>query len=365
MTKLLPVLFLFFPFLMAAQQPTVSDVRAEQVAGSKTVEIRYNLAIDGGDSATVTVKASRDNGATYEEVPDGSLSGAFGRRQSAGTNKTIVWDAAAIGWEAALYPQTRVRITATVPAGMPADMVRVQGGTLSTSNELDGTVVDTFFIGKYEVTWGEWKAVRSWAASNGYDIGRRGEGCADDHPVHTVWWHDVVKWCNAKSEMEGLEPVYSSLGATWATYRSGKYLIYSQDRSASGYRLPMEAEWEFAARGGTQTNGYEYAGSNDPEAVGWYRDNSGGAACDLSSGRGTWPVGQKAANELGLYDMSGNVYEWCWERALYQGGSGGSGRRLRGGSWKTSANLWTVSFRGLGNWKKPSIGFRLVRRSDQ
>ena len=235
----------------------------------------------------------------------------------------------------------------------PSQMITVVGGTLSPSSELAGEVVAAFQIGKYEVTWGEWQEVRTWAASNGYsDLAGVGDTCpsgsADNFPVINVNWYDVVKWSNARSEKEGLTPVYQVSGTTYKTGQS----VPTLNASANGYRLPSEKEWEWAARGGVSSQGYTYSGSNTISGVAWTGENSSG---------GTKAVGTKAANELGIYDMSGNVWEWCEDVAYTDA------RRFRGGSWFYGAGYAAVTSRddssGSPDDRRPSIGFRLARSS--
>ena len=167
-----------------------------------------------------------------------------------------------------------------------------------------------------------------------------------------VRWYAALKWCNAKSEMEGLEPVYQVRGHVYKASQFGPKVslthVIKEKAGAKGYRLPSAPEWEWAARGGKKTKGYTYSGSNDLEEVGWFNGNSG---------EQTHPVGEKQPNELGIYDMSGNVWEWL-------GVVRSTTLRFCGGSSSDAPGLCAVNYeRSTDNpsTSSPNLGFRLAR----
>ena len=243
--------------------------------------------------------------------------------------------------------------TASAPPPAPRGMTTVNSGKLPATSALASTEVQTFHIGTHEVTWGEWSAVSEFAANNNFDLPAAPKNAKSTHPVRGVSWNDAVKWLNARSQMEGLLPVYSVNGEI---YRSGN-ATPEANLSANGYRLPTEAEWEWAARGGSKSLGTSFSGGNDLNEVAVNWDNAIGTGEDLLDGRGPAAVGTKKENELGLHDMSGNIAEWCWNEV------DGGARRVRGGAWLgavTDCEVARQSFAGPTE-KRDDIGFRYAR----
>ena len=267
----------------------------------------------------------------------------------------------------------------------PSGMVLIPGGSNSGTNPLApnelydeikypltySLTVDSFYMDATEVTKALWDEVRAWAATNDYTDLPTGGGKAANHPVQTVSWYDCVKWCNARSQKAGLTPVYYTDAGMTQVYKTGQVKEPNVKTSANGYRLPTNSEWEYAARGGVANHRFPWSDSDEIQHARANYYSSSSCSYDTSPTRGchptyatggftyTSPAGSFAANCYGLYDMAGNVYEWCYD---WSPGYVRSYRVLRGGGWFYNADYCRVGDRdgGKPDYANDGIGCRAV-----
>jgi formylglycine-generating enzyme required for sulfatase activity len=390
-------------------------VKVTNVAGSinsETVAVTINRpptiasqptsqTIEPGSTVTLTVSATGPAPFTYQwyrgnlgatTAPVGTNSPTFTTPALAATTKYWVKISNAFGEIQSSSVTVTVQAN-TVPTGfalIPAGGFTM-GDALDEEPDGDATThtvnVSAFYMAQNLVTKADWDTVRTWGISNGYSDLVPGEGKASNHPVQTISWFQMVKWCNARSQQEGLTPVYYTNDAQTAVYKTGDVDVTNVQVkwAANGYRLPTEAEWEKAARGGLSGKRFPWGDTISHSQANY--NSSSDYSYDLSGAVNNYhpsyatgstpytsPVGSFAANGYGLYDMVGNVWQWCWDwDGTYDTGaptdprgvSSGEYRVRRGGCWNYNAIYCRVADR---NGSVPShsdndFGFRVARNS--
>jgi formylglycine-generating enzyme required for sulfatase activity len=306
----------------------IVSVEKARVIRTGAAEGRYTGI---SDVRKIVDKATADMLGDSSGTPGGSNSSGSGNRPSTGKNLTFTAN------------------------GVSFEMIFVEGGTFvmgCTSEQSDcsadekpthSVTLSDYYMGKYQVTQKLWQAVMGTNVRQQRDLANtswplRGEG--SDYPMYYISYNECEEFCSKLNK-----------------------LLANQLPEGYKFRLPTEAQWEYAARGGKKSKGYKYSGGDYIGEVAWY---------DSNSGEKTHEVGMKDKNELGIYDMSGNVWEWCqdWFDANYysnspstnpKGPGSGSGRVLRGGSWYLNAQYCRVSFRNCltPDYRDLNYGFRL------
>ncbi len=325
------LLALLFTVANATATISLSNFYAGQIEGTKQVAINFDVSNSAASSVAVSVLIS--NGVS--PVVTTTLSGHIGNSVPTGTNRQIIWDG---GMD---YPDnvtTNLSITLQVSDPAPVGMVRIPAGSNS------GLTVDSFMMDATEITKSHWDLV----ANSTPDVSA-GSGAvkAAGHPVQGITWYECVRWCNARSIQDGLTPCYNV--TTWAC-----------DFSADGYRLPTRVECEYASRGGLSNQLYPWGNEIDHTNANYYSSVYDMPHPDYSTGGYpyTSPVGSFDPNGYGLYDMAGNVWEWCND-------SSGGARIRKGGSWDS----WETDLRCGSFVTKPPefdswlLGFRTVRNA--
>jgi sulfatase modifying factor 1 len=362
-------LSLFIPFLLNGQR--IENVRFEQEG--KMINIYYDLTgPSSGEEYTVEVFCSTDQGNTWGS-PLRSVTGNVGIEQTTGYNKKIVWDVLA---EKEQIMGNIVFEVRAVNISKGPEVVFVEGGSFrmgcdasrdgscqSDETPLHTVTVSSFYISRTEVTNAQYAAFLNEYGSDKVKSGQY----AGETMIYEQSKAGIVKVANTWRPATG-KYNYPVICVTW--YGANQFCLFY------GGKLPTEAEWEYAARGGKLSKGYRYSGSNTVGEVAWYSDNSNASGnYNLYEGIGTMPVGRKKANELGLYDMSGNVWEWCsdWYHENYyssstvsnpQGPSSGTERVLRGGSLFGGSVISHTAYRVRSNPVSGNdclFGFRFSR----